>query len=209
MAAGWNSRKVVQRTEVPGRRSAFWCAAARSSAALLLSVLLLAANYAQSGPPSEYQVKAAFLFHFAQFVEWPAGAFHDPGVPLTYCILGEDPFQGAMESAFGGKSVGTHPLRTKHVKQVQEAIGCHVLFMAAGERKSVAEAVEGLRGSPVLTVGDSDHFAQEGGMIGFLLEDNKVRFEINLGAAERGNLKISAKLLALAKTVIVGPPKGS
>lgn len=177
--------------------------------ALLLSLFVLAAGFGQSGTPGEYQVKAAFLYHFAQYVEWPAGTFRDAASPLTYCVLGEDPFQGALEGSLSGKSVGTHPVQIQRFNQATEARVCQVVFVRAASKKSVAEALANLKGPPVLTVGDSEHFAEEGGMIGFFLEDNKVRFEINLGAAEQAKLKISARLLALAKAVIAGPPKGT
>ena len=163
---------------------------------------------AQATPSSEYQVKAAFLFHFAQFVDWPPEAFKDGDSPVIYCTVGEDPFHGALDASLNGKMLGARPLRVQHIKQTQEAQGCQVLFMGKGEKKSIAVALANLKGNPILTVGESERFAQEGGMIGFFLEDNKVRFEINLNAAEHAKLRISARLLALAKTVI-GGPKGT
>lgn len=171
---------------------------------LLLVSMEASSAVAQASAPTEYQVKAAFLFHFGQFVDWPAEAFHDASAPLTYCTLGEDLFRGALETSLNGKSIGSHPLRIRHLTQTREAAGCQVLFLAV-EEKSVGETLERLKGLPVLTVGDSKQFAQEGGMIGFCLEDNKVRFEINLGAAEQAGLKIRARLLTLAKKVIVAP----
>jgi uncharacterized protein DUF4154 len=163
---------------------------------------------ADGNASSEYQVKAAFLFHFAQFVDWPAEVFKDADSPLTYCTLGEDPFHGALDATLNGKTVGARAFRVQHFKQVQELRECQVLFLGAAEKKILAAELERLRGAPILTVGESESFAQEGGMISFFLEDNKVRFNINLGAAERAKLKISARLLALAKTVI-GGPKGT
>lgn len=163
---------------------------------------------AQSATPTEYTVKAAFLYHFGQFVDWPAQAFRSADAPLTYCILGDDPFQGAIELALSGKRIGSHPTQIRHLTEVREAGVCQVLFVNAAGEKPIAEALDTLKGAPVLTVGESAHFAQEGGMIGFLLEDNKIGFEINLDAAEHAKLKISARLLALAKKVI-GGPKGN
>jgi uncharacterized protein DUF4154 len=158
--------------------------------------------------PAEYRVKAAFLFHFSQFVEWPPETFKDTSAPLIYCTIGEDPFYGALDQTLSGKTVGTRALRVQHLKLPQEAQSCQVLFIGAGEKKQQGEAMAMANGHPVLTVGESDHFAQEGGIIGFCLEENKIRFEINLDAAEKANLRISARLLALAKTVI-GHPKGN
>ncbi len=157
---------------------------------------------AQANPSSEYAVKAAFLFHFAQFVEWPPDAFKNAAAPLTYCTVGEDPLNGALESVLSGKNIGTHPIRVEHVKQAQELQGCQILFIGIAEKKRLAATLESVKRSPVLTVGDSEHFVEQGGIIGFCQEENKIRFEINLGAAGSARLKISARLLSLAKTVL-------
>jgi len=159
---------------------------------------------AQTNPSSDYQVKAAFLFHFTQFVEWPEASFKDPGSPLTYCTIGEDPFHGSLDSALSGKAIGVRSFRVLHFKQPQDIQGCHVLFLAAVQKKMNAAIMASIQKSSVLTVGESEHFAQEGGMIGFVLEDNKIRFEINLEAAQKANLRISSRLLTLAKSVIGG-----
>ena len=177
-----------------------------------LTTLLLIASIrwvsAQSSASSEYQVKAAFLFHFAQFVDWPPEAFKDAGAPLTYCTVGEDPFHGALDASMNGKTIDGRPVRVLHFKLAQEIQTCQILFLGAPEKKSLAATLVNLGASPVLTVGESQNFIEQGGMIGFLWEDNKVHFEINLEAAERAKLKISARLLTLAKTVI-GGPKGT
>lgn len=162
---------------------------------------------AQSSTSAEYQVKAAFLFHFVQFVDWPPETFMAADSPLTYCTVGEDLFHGALEAALNGKKFGLRPLRVQHFKQVHDVQGCQILFIGFAEKKPALDALASFQGSPILTVGQSEHFAQDGGIIGFCLEGNKVRFEINLVAAERSNLKISARLLALAKTVIGGPKR--
>ncbi len=159
----------------------------------------------QSSGSSEYDVKAAFLFHFAQFVEWPPEAFKDASSPLTYCTIGEDPFHGALEQSLNGKTIGARPLRVQHLKQTQEITGCQVLFVGAGEARRLGGAIAGVSGNGVLLVGETEHFIQEGGIIGFCLEQNKIRFEINLEAAGKAKLKISAKLLTLARTVIGNP----
>ena len=152
-------------------------------------------------------MKAAFLFHFAQFVDWPADAFKEADSPLVYCTIGEDPFRGALDASLIGKMIGGRSFRVQHLKQPHEVQGCQVVFLGILEKKAMSATLATLKGNPVLTVGESEHFAQDGGMIGFCLEGNKVRFEINITAAEQANLKISARLLALAKTVI-GAPKG-
>ena len=163
---------------------------------------------AQANPSSEYQVKAAFLFHFAQFVDWPSEVFKDASTPLTYCTAGGDPFRGALDASLNGKVIDGRPVRVLHFREAQQIQGCQILFIGIAEKKFISATLSKLRGTPVLSVGESDNFAQEGGMIGFFLEDNKVRFEINVDAAAHAKLKISARLLALAKTVI-GGPKGT
>jgi hypothetical protein len=150
-------------------------------------------------------VKAAFLFHFAQFVDWPPEAFKDATSPLTYCTVGEDPFHGALDASLNGKMIGDRAFRVRHFRRLQEIHECQVLFLGTVETKSIPAELVNLKRDPVLTVGESEHFARDGGMIGFFLEDNKVRFEINLEAVENAKLKVSARLLALAKTVIGGP----
>jgi hypothetical protein len=178
-----------------------WVVSLLISLTLVFS-LILSSAFGQSLGSSEYDIKAAFLFHFAQFVEWPSDAFKDQGSPVTYCTIGDDPFHGALDRALAGRTLGMRPLHVQHFKAGQQIQTCQIVFLGVNEKNLMAATLASLRPDPVLTVGDSEHFVQEGGMIGFLLEDNKVRFEINLEAAERSNLKISSKLLSLARNVI-------
>lgn len=157
---------------------------------------------AQDSSLNEYAVKAAFLFHFAQFVEWPEEAFSKADSPLVYCTIGEDPFEGALEATFKGKAIGSHPLEVRHLKRAVEAQGCHVAFIGEPADKRIRDELANLKGSPVLTVGETEQFAKDSGMIGFCMEESKIRFDINLEAAEKANLRISSRLLTLAKTVI-------
>jgi YfiR/HmsC-like len=186
-------------------------AGSKSLKALSLGVLLVTASSVQpranpeSSGTSEYDVKAAFLFHFAQFVEWPSGAFKDAGTPLIYCTTGEDVFRGSLDESVKGKRIGNHELRVRHLKERERIDGCHVLFLSTVQRGLQAELLASANGHPVLTVGETEHFVQQGGIIGFCLEDKKIRFEINLEPAGRAQLKISAKLLALARTVLGNP----
>jgi hypothetical protein len=178
-----------------------WAVSLLASLTLVISLILSSAS-GQSVGNSEYDIKAAFLFHFAQFVEWPSDAFKDQGSPVTYCTVGDDPFHGALDRALAGRTLGMRPLHVQHFKAGRQIQTCQIVFLGANEKNVMGATLATLRPDPVLTVGDSEHFVQEGGMIGFLLEDNKVRFEVNLEAAERSNLKISSKLLALARNVI-------
>jgi hypothetical protein len=177
--------------------------------AMLLAILVCLANTrsvtGQAGASNEYQVKAAFLFHFAQFVEWPPETFKDASTPLTYCTIGDDPFHGALDLSLSGKTIGARPTRVQHFKQPQEIHGCQILFIGAGEKKRLGAAMANVKNNPVLTVGETDHFIEEGGMIGFFVEEDKIRFEINLEAAELAKLKISSRLVALARRVINKP----
>jgi hypothetical protein len=164
---------------------------------------------AGASAPLEYEVKAAFLFRFAQFVEWPADTFKEASEPFTYCTIGEDPFHGALERTLNGKTIGQRALRVEHLNGWGKVADCQVLFVGApGDKKHVADTLASAGTLPILTVGEADQFAENGGAIGFCTEDNKIRFEVNLDAAGKAGLKISAKLLALAKTVL-GAPKGT
>ncbi|HXN29428.1 MAG TPA: YfiR family protein [Candidatus Acidoferrales bacterium] len=172
--------------------------------AVLLSVTVagparLARAQSQAG---EYHVKAAFLFHFVQLVEWPGGEPGNQADPLTLCMLGEDPFRGDLEVTLEGKSVGSRPLRVRHLKPAEGFQGCQVLFVGRRDAARLGRVLEELKDGPTLTVGESDGFVEQGGMIGFCLVENKVRFEINVQAAEQAKLRISSRLLLLAQTVI-------
>jgi YfiR/HmsC-like len=175
---------------------------ARTILAVIAALTLACFSVAQTPATAEYELKVAFLFHFAQFVDWPPEAFKDANSPLTYCTIGNDPLHGALDASLNGKTIGARSFRVLHFKQPQEIQGCQVLFIGAEEKELLPAILAGVKGNSVLTVGESEHFAGGGGMIGFLLEENKIRFEINLEAAKKAKLKISSKLLVLAKTVI-------
>ncbi|MFY9821967.1 MAG: YfiR family protein [Thermoanaerobaculia bacterium] len=149
---------------------------------------------------SEYAVKAAFLFNFTKFVEWPPAAFADERSPLKVCVLGEDPFGKALH-ALAGDEVGGRRLSVTHLDRPGALETCHVLFVSRSEGERLPQVLAGLHGAPVLTVGDTPGFIDQGGMINFILEGSKVRFDVNQEAAERAGIKISSRLLALAKHV--------
>ncbi len=174
--------------------------------ALLVFILLSTASFVSAQQSDEYRVKAAFLFHFAQLVDWPADAVGDKNKPFTFCTIGQDSFDGGLETTFGGKSIGSHALQIRHLKQPQDVPGCQLLFIGGSDRKRTALLLNAIKDEAVLTVGESYDFAKEGGMIGFSMENEKVRFEINVDAASRAKLKISSRLLLLAKTVIGNHP---
>lgn len=173
-------------------------------------VLFAAAFHASSGTAwaqstvDEYRVKAAYLFHFAQLVEWPADSPNEGGNSLLVCTLGDDPFHGELEATVAGKQIGSRILRIWHLRPLQNTSGCNVLFISKSEGNRIPSLVASLRNAPVLTIGDTDDFLGDGGMIRWFLEGNKVRFEINRQAAESARLRISSQLLLLAKNVVGG-----
>ncbi len=177
----------------------------RLFAVFLVVVELLAGGMASArgqSPPTEYEIKAAFLYNFAKFVEWPADAFSDSRAPIVVGIVGEDPFGASLDAMVFGKSVNGRGLVVKRVSEGPELRSCHILFISSSRQKHLARILEILKDSGVLTVGEADRFTTSGGAIRFVLDENKVRFEINLDATGRARLKLSAKLLALARRVI-------
>jgi hypothetical protein len=168
--------------------------------AAVCALLWVAPRHASAeGPSREYAVKAAFIYNFAQFIEWPADAFKDATSPLVIGIVGDDPFQGALEKAVSGKTVGGRAFSIRHLAADDDLKSCHILFLAASESGKTIEILRKLGGLSVLTIGETDDFPWSGGVIRFFLEDNKVRFEINPDAAESSKLKISSKLMKLAR----------
>jgi hypothetical protein len=147
--------------------------------------------------PVEYQVKAAFLFNFTKFVEWPDDVFPENG-PLRLCIVGADPFGASLENIVRGEAVNGRPLTIDRNRQLTDLSACHLLFVSRSERGRLREIFEAVHGDSVLTVGDSPGFLAAGGMIELTLEGSKVRFAIDREKAERSRLKISSKLLRLA-----------
>jgi len=174
----------------------------RLCSAASLAVMLLLPGLASAQEVSEYSVKAAFLYNFAKFVEWPSNV-SDPGTPLIIGVLGRDPFQGEIDRAVEGKVVNGRRLTIKRFPSIEAFQYCHILFISSSERENLPRIIATLRNSCVLTVSDTDRFAHIGGIINFVAIENRIRFEINQGAAERAGLKISSKLLSLAR--VVGP----
>jgi hypothetical protein len=169
---------------------------------LILAVVLLATMPADAQEVSrEYQVKAAFLYNFAKFVEWPPSALAGP---LTICIAGRNPLGAALDDVVSGETVGGRPIHTRIILEPEP--GCHVMFIPDGAAASAY--LRASRGAPTLTVGETPAFIGIGGIISFFVEDGKVRFEINPEAAERAQLRVSSRLLQLARIQTVpGDPK--
>jgi hypothetical protein len=151
-------------------------------------------------PPGEYQVKAAFLYHFAQLVEWPA---LEEGLPFEVGVLGDDVFGPALEQAFQGKRVHEHPLRVRRYASLRVLQRPPQVLFVVGDDTAAAERVQRALGrAPVLTVGEAEGFAERGGMIGFrLTPDGRVAFDINLRRVDQAGLRMSSQLLKLARIV--------
>jgi hypothetical protein len=149
----------------------------------------------------EYKLKAAMLYHLTQFVEWPEEVFTDRRAPILLCILGQDLLANSLASTIPKEPGSGRTVLVRHLHTEREIPGCHILYISSSERKAAAHIVATMIGSGVLTVGEMSQFAVHGGMIQFSVEDQHVRFDINLDAASRAGLKISSKLLALAQIV--------
>ena len=157
--------------------------------------------FSQNEEGAEYLVKLTFLYNFTKFVEWPPGSYRDPGAPLVICIIGQDPFSQSLEGELRARTVGGHPVEVKKLSSNDKLGVCHVVFVPVTEKDHADRIVKGLKGSRTLTVGETKGFAAQGGIINMTIEENKVHFEVNQLAAERAGLKISSKLLSLAKIV--------
>ena len=192
---------MLTRTHRLNPRTLLKCIARRIVSPLLIVALAWGSGSAADSPSSrEYIVKAAFLYNFAKFVEWPPAAFVSDTSPLTLCILGDDPFGQAID-AIEGKAAGRRRLTVRRTHTLAQIDNCHILFVARSERASVDTILTKAGQKGLLTVSDLEGFADSGGMIGLIREGNKIRFEINLEAARQAGLMISSKLLNLAKIV--------
>lgn len=185
--------------ERPGTYCRHRAEVAARTALIAACILMRAAALPGAESPSEYQVKAAFLLNFTRFVEWPPTAFADATSPFNICILGEDPFGPALDQIVSGEKVNDHPIVVRRLHGGDGIKGCHVLFVA--EPDPIARTVLAGMGRGVLTVGDGDRFVQAGGAIGFVMEHRRVRFDINQSAAANASLKLSSRLLSVARTV--------
>jgi hypothetical protein len=152
----------------------------------------------------EYEVKAAFLYNFAKFVEWPAQTFASASAPFVFCIVGSNPFDGALERVISDRTAHGRKIVVREVAEPTSG-ACHLVFISSSEDERVARLVhtaQAVQGAPVLTVGESAAFAESKGMIRLVVEEGGVRFDIDAAAAERAGLKFSSQLLKLARRVL-------
>jgi len=156
---------------------------------------------AQVARASEYEVKAVFLYNFAQFVDWPAEAFPASDTPLAICVLGDDPFGDALDQTVRDERLGGRPFQVRRYQSVDEIQACHILFISRPQGARPEVILASLKHRPILTVSDADGFAERGGMIRFVTDRSRIRLQLNLAATEAAHLTISSKLLRVAEVV--------
>ncbi|MGD0986239.1 MAG: YfiR family protein [Candidatus Sulfotelmatobacter sp.] len=200
--ATWVSRSrtlTANNPTLPGRRRR----APRGCPTLACTILLLLATLlpAQEVRPTEFQVKAAYLYNFGKFVRWPA---HPGGAPDSFniCILGKDPFGAVLDSTVAGESIDGKQIAVRRVATISPNAQCSVLFISSSEEGHLAAVLAAAQQSGLLTVSDMRNFAERGGAIGLLTAQGKIRFEVNRKAAEQSRLVLSSELLKVAVKVI-------
>ena len=171
----------------------------RARRAMLLGVL--ASGICQGQVFNEYQVKAAFVYTFAKFVEWPPQTFSSPSAAITICILGDDPFGGFLDDTVKGKTLDDRPLAIYRLTGLPTGQECKILFIAASEGRRIQALLASLAPLGILTVGDTPDFAAQGGIIGLRLDGERIRLTVNLTAAERAKVRISSRVLSLATII--------
>jgi hypothetical protein len=179
-------------------------------AAIMLAVLgLVSTAQAQRTPPTEYEVKAAYLYNFGKFVAWPSSEAAIKGESFEICVLGDDPFGAALDAAVTGSTINGKNVAIKRIVKAQEINGCRILFISSSESERLPGILNTLDKENILTVSDMPEFSQRGGMIQFVLEGKRVRFEVNLTNAEGAGLNLSSELLKVALRVTRDSHSGS
>lgn len=172
-----------------------------SVAATVWALLVPASLVAQMQKPSEYQVKAAYIYNFGKFVKWPPASADNQNSSFTICTIGEDSMSSVLQSTLSGKSIAGKPVSVKQVSKPQDAIACQILFLNMESKSHLQEILTALGQASVLTVSDIPDFSKRGGMIQFVLEGDRVRFEINRASAESAGLVLTSDLLKVATVV--------
>lgn len=171
-------------------------------AAIAMLQCFLAPPLLDAQTASEYQVKAAYLYNFTKFVEWPARNFANSTAPIQLCILNDTSFGSELNQIVKGKVVAGHPVSVVPVQTPEQSRSCHILFINASQNVQARHIIEVLRHTSVLTVGESKGFVEDGGIINFVLQGDRVQFQVNHKAAKQAGLGISSRLLAVAKVVL-------
>lgn len=178
------------------------------SIAAMIWVHAVAGLGAENSVYEQNMVKGAFLAKFALFVEWPRSAFADAAAPVTIGVIGEDPFGPQYEAALSKEMANGRPFQVKRFKDPAEIDGCQILFVSHSEGERLPEILAAVGSRPILVVGDQERFAHRGGMVNFVKEGGKLRFEVNIEAAQGNGLKMSAKLMQVARPVKTETTKG-
>lgn len=165
------------------------------------AMFTLTAAHAQQAKPTEDQVKAAYVFNFGKFVKWPPNSAVTRAGAFAICIFGDDPIGTVLESSLANQTLDGKPLAIRRLKKPRDAAGCRILYIGAGQGRKLPEILAVAKESSVLTVSDIPDFSKRGGMIEFVLIDDRVRFEINIARAESANLVLSSELLKVAFAV--------
>jgi hypothetical protein len=176
--------------------------------AALVCLLFAGSSALGQQRPSEYQVEAAYLYNFARFVEWPAKGATAQNNSFTICVLGGDPFGQALDATLAGEAIGNHRVTARRISSPQMAVDCQILFISSSEAKRLNKIIEALDKNAILTVSDIPQFSQRNGMIQFVLDGNRIRFEVNLAATQRAGLTLSSELLKVATAVRKNPQAG-
>ena len=184
-------------------RATRWAVAVWAAAVVWLALSGLAPRNVAGATGNEqpYRVKVAFLFNFASLVKWPEESFHGPDAPFVICHYGGSQTRGLFETAYSGRMVERHPIEVWDLSSVDDVLGCHIMMITAERSEEVDDFLSAVAGKSVLTIGETDGFARSGGVIGFYSDGSKIRFEVNLGAAKSARLRISSRLLKLARLV--------
>lgn len=200
-----NHSAAAKRSTGPREGWRYFC---RWLPGLVWAVLALtfSESRAEAQVSREYQLKAVFLYNFAQFTEWPENAFAAPNAPIVIAVLGANPFEGLLEDTVRGETVHGHPLAVAHYHRADEIKACHILFISQSETRHMDDIMKSVRGKPVLTVADADGALSREAIIRFLVENNKVRFRINQQAARAADITLSSRLLRVADAVPGGAP---
>lgn len=170
--------------------------------AFLIAFCTLLASGLNARPPTEYEVKAAFLFNFSKFVEWPPKAFTSESSPMVIGIVGDDPFGDALAQLVKDQTAQGRNIEIRHFAADEDCSASHLLFLSRSVAARTGEILRRIQGRPIVTVSEKDNFVRQGGVIGFVLVEDSVRFDINASTAERVGLKASSKLLAVARSVV-------
>jgi hypothetical protein len=198
----WSASDTCHRqtiTEPPSHRQTWYV---RSLSLATLGLLLWSSLlHAQQVRPLDYEVKATYLFNFGRFTSWPRIAIADEGKQFSVCVLGLDPFGPALDMTMAGETIAGKPMVARRIRRAAEATGCRILFVSRSEESQLPSILLAAGGAGALTVSDLPQFAARGGMIQFVSQGNRVRFEVNLTAVEQAKLILSSELLKVATTV--------